>query len=286
MKIKTEDSVYLIPIKNGICSLVSDCTEDLINCLTSYFINKKKSKCVILDDEEDLIKYNDVAFIYIPNNEDLKQVFSLKPKTLINNELTIFIENNQEMFSSIENVREQLIELLTDQGMFKLRKIMQKNIDNEIKFTVDDFDITRILQSISIDAEELTIQQMYMALYNLLLYVNRDKFCLVYIDFELDESTINWLYTIKNKNTLLLIKNELINTRDKEIIDYILIENNSNLIKKIEISKRQINDLVYGFHPYILKNLEYQTEKIRSLMSGFMQNDASFLIKFADYATL
>lgn len=286
MKIKTEDSVYLIPIKNGICSLVSNYTEDLINCLSSYFINKKKTKCVILDDEEDLIKYNDVAFIYIPNNEDLKQVFSLKPKTLINNELAIFIENNQEMFSSIENVREQLIELLTDHGMFKLRKIMQQNIDNEIKFTVDDFDIARILQSISIDVEELTVQQMYMALYNLLLYVNRDKFCLVFIDFELDGSTINWLYKIKSSNILLLIKNESINTRDKEIIDYILIEKNSNLIEKIEISKRQINDLIYGFHPYILKNLEYQTEKIRSLMSEFMQNDISFLIKFADYTTL
>lgn len=286
MKIKTEDSVYLIPIKNGICSLVSDYTADIVNCLSSYFINKKKTKCVILDNEEDLIKYNDVAFIYIPNNEDIKQVFSLKPKTLINSELTIFIENNQEMFSSIENVREQLIELLTDQGMFKLRKIMQQNIENEIKFTVDDFDITRILQSISIDIEELTIQQMYMALYNLLLYIGRDKFCLLYIDFELDESTINWLKSIKSDNILLLIKNESINTRNKDVIDYILIEKNSDSIEKIEISKNQINDLVYGFHPYILKNLEYQTEKIRSLMRGFMQNDTSFLIKFADYKTL
>ena len=286
MKIKTEDSVYLIPIKNGICSLVSDYTADIVNCLSSYFINKKKTKCVILDNEEDLIKYNDVAFIYIPNNEDIKQVFSLKPKTLINSELTIFIENNQEMFSSIENVREQLIELLTDQGMFKLRKIMQQNIENEIKFTVDDFDITRILQSISIDIEELTIQQMYMALYNLLLYISRDKFCLLYIDFELDESTINWLKSIKSDNILLLIKNESINTRNKDVIDYILIEKNSDSIEKIEISKNQINDLVYGFHPYILKNLEYQTEKIRSLMRGFMQNDTSFLIKFADYKTL
>ena len=282
MKIKTEDSVYIIPIGSGICSLVSNYTEDIINCFNSYFVNKKKNKCVILDEEDDLIKFNDVAFIYIPNNEDLKQIFNLKPKTLVNNELTAFIGNNQEMFSSIENIREQLIELFTDQGMFKIKKIMQHNIDGKINFIMDDFDVARILQSISIDIEQLTIQQMYMALYNLLLYVNRDKFCVVYIDFELDEATINWLRSISDQNILLLIKNETILTRDKEIINYLLIENNIDSIQKIEVNKNQINDFIYGFHPYVLKNIEYQTEKIQSLLKGFSQKDTSFLIKFAD----
>lgn len=282
MKIKTEDNVYIIPIGSGICSLVSNYTEDIINCFNSYFVNKKKNKCVILDEEDDLIKFNDVAFIYIPNNEDLKQIFNLKPKTLVNNELTAFIENNQEMFSSIENIREQLIELFTDQGMFKIKKIMQHNIDGKISFIIDDFDVARILQSISIDVEQLTIQQMYMALYNLMLYVNRDKFCVVYIDFELDEATINWLRSISDQNILLLIKNETILTRDKEIINYLLIENNIDSIQKIEVNKNQINDFIYGFHPYVLKNIEYQTEKIQSLLNGFSQKDTSFLIKFAD----
>ncbi len=286
MKIKTEDSVYLIPIRNGICSLVSDYYEELINCFTSYFVNKKKNKCVILDDEDDLIKFDDVAFVYIPYGEDLKQIFSFKSKTLINNELSCFIENNQEMFKSIESLREQLIELLTDKGMFRLKRIMQYNINAEINFIVDDFNITRILQSISIETEDLTTQQMYMALYNLSLFVNRDKYCVLYIDFELDDTTVNWLMRLKDKNILLLIKNQCIKSNYKDFIDYILVERNSELIEKMEISREQIKNLIYGFHPFVLGNLDYQTEKILSLMKGFIDLDTSFLIKFADYTFL
>ncbi len=287
MKIKSDENIYIIPIENGICSIASDYLNDMIDCLTSYFVNRKKNKCVIVDAEDDLIKYDDVSFVYIPRDIDLKQIFEFKPKTLINSEFSEFIENNQEMFKSIEMLREQIIELLTDQGMYKLKKIMQQNLNCDLQFMIDDFDISRFLQSISIDAEELSEQKMYMALYNLLFYVNREKYCIAYIDFDVNEEVNDWLASLKeNKNILLLIKNESIISRDKEFIDYMLIESNKDFMEYIEISRRQINDLIYCFHPYVLRNIVYQTEKNQSLVSGFTDKNTTFLIKFASQHAL
>ena len=223
MKIKSEENVYIIPDLNGACAISSSYVDDIVQCLFSYFVAKKKNKCVVIDEDGDLMKNDSVSFIYIPKDDDLTPLFNLKPKTLINSEIVSFIGTNQEMFKSIEMIRNGLIEMLTDQGMIKIRKIMQKHIENNINFIIDDFDLSRILQSISIEGEELTTQQKYMSLYNLLLYLSKDSYCVVYIDFEIDETTLKWIKSNKQDNILFLINNEAISTNVNDEIDYFLI---------------------------------------------------------------
>ena len=54
----------------------------------------------------------------------MNSVYGFKPKTEFNTELSHFIEENQEQYTSIEMIRINLKELLTDRGMFRFRKIL------------------------------------------------------------------------------------------------------------------------------------------------------------------
>ena len=233
MKIKSEENVYIIPDLNGVCAISSPYIEDIVQCLVSYFVAKKKNRCVVIDEDGDLVKNDSVSFIYISKDDDLTSLFNLKPKTLINSELINFIGSNQEMFKSIEIIRNGLVETLTDQGIIKIRKIMQNHIENIIEFVIDDFDLSRILQCLSVESEELSIQQKYMSLYNLLLYLNKDNYCIVYIDFEIDETTLKWIKANKQNNILFLINNEAISTVNNDEIDYLIIESNQDFLEKV-----------------------------------------------------
>ena len=281
MKIKSEENVYIIPDLNGACAISSPYIEDIVQCLVSYFVAKKKNRCVVIDEDGDLVKNDSVSFIYISKDDDLTSLFNLKPKTLINSEMINFIGSNQEMFKSLEIIRNGLSETLTDQGMIKIRKIMQNHIENNIEFVIDDFDLSRILQCLSVESEELSIQQKYMSLYNLLLYLNKDNYCIVYIDFEIDETTLKWIKANKQNNILFLINNEAISTVNNDEIDYLIIESNQDFLEKVEVDCKLKNSILYCFHPYILKNFEYQTEKNKQIMLDFQDEKTSFLIEFA-----
>lgn len=281
MKIKSEENVYIIPDLNGACAISSPYIEDIVQCLVSYFVAKKKNRCVVIDEDGDLVKNDSVSFIYISKDDDLTSLFNLKPKTLINSEMINFIGSNQEMFKSIEIIRNGLSETLTDQGIIKIRKIMQNHIENNIEFVIDDFDLSRILQCLSVESEELSIQQKYMSLYNLLLYLNKDNYCIVYIDFEIDETTLKWIKANKQNNILFLINNEAISTVNNDEIDYLIIESNQDFLEKVEVDCKLKNSILYCFHPYVLKNFEYQTEKNKQIMLDFQDEKTSFLIEFA-----
>lgn len=281
MKIKSEENVYIIPDLNGACAISSPYVEDIVQCLVSYFVAKKKNRCVVIDEDGNLVKNDSVSFIYISKDDDLTSLFNLKPKTLINSELINFIGSNQEMFKSIEIIRNGLVETLTDQGIIKIRKIMQNHIENNIEFVIDDFDLSRILQCLSVESEELSIQQKYMSLYNLLLYLNKDNYCIVYIDFEIDETTLKWIKANKQNNILFLINNEAISTVNNDEIDYLIIESNQDFLEKVEVDCKLKNSILYCFHPYVLKNFEYQTKKNKQIMLDFQDEKTSFLIEFA-----
>ena len=109
MKIKYEDHTCILPVSTGM-HLVYDSSgeSDFLECLISYFGQKKKTKCIVLDDEDDLIAPKDAELIYF-SNKDMNSIFGFKPKTEFNNELTHFIEDNQEQYTSIERIRSDQI---------------------------------------------------------------------------------------------------------------------------------------------------------------------------------
>lgn len=280
MKVKNESLVYNIPIQSGVCVITGKEVENLNELLTNYFVRKKKNSCIVLDEDGDLIKNDDVSYIHVASTEDLLDVFEMKPKTLLNSELTEFINKNQECFKSIEEIRNQSHELLTDNGMYKLKKILGRGIDSEVEFEIDDFNVSRLLQTLALNVERLTRQQQFILLYNLSIYINRNKYCIVYIDFEIDGGTLEWLKEIKSDNILFLINNNFRNVELADYIDAMLIPSKYDFVNVIEFETSLANKLSYCLNPYVLENYDYQTEKNRLIIDDFRDDRSTFLIKF------
>lgn len=280
MKVKNESLVYNIPIENGVCVIAGNETKNLIEYLTNYFVRKKKNTCIVLDEDGDLIKNDEVELIYVPSTENLIDIFEMKPKTMLNTEITDFINTNQICFKSVEAIRNLSYELLTDNGMYKLKKIMQRGTDIKIEYDIDDFNVSRLVQMIGINIERLSLQQQFIVLYNILLYVNRNQFCVVYIDYKIDEETLEWINNVKSDNILFLLDNSSINTELTETIDMMLILSKFDFVNEIEYDTNLIDNLSYCLNPYILKNYAFQTEKNRSIIDDFTDDEATFLIKF------
>lgn len=286
MKIKTDEAVYNLPINNGICNIASPFINNLIECLDSYFIGKKKNKCVVIDDEGDLIKSNDIEFIYIPENTDIEQILEFKPKTILNNEFCLFIDNNQEKFTSIDKIRNLSYELLTDSGVYKLLSIMKSNTSINLSIELDDFDVSRLLQMLSIKGDNLTKQEKFIILYNLLLYETRNKYCIVYIDFQVDDTVMDWVNKIKDDNKIILINNNKLETSNLDCIEYMLILSDKDFVETVEENINIIYNLSYCFHPYILRNIDQQNEKNIKIINKFSDSESTFLIKFATNNTI
>ena len=196
MIIKDEEHYFFVPNSglNIICE--REYKHDLINDLYSYFNQKKKNKCVVLDDDNNVISNKDVEFIYISYNENLDGIFDFKLKTMLNNELSLFIESNNEMFTSIERIRLDIYELLSDTGMFKFIQILENGLDIKIDLTPLNFTLSKILQTLQIECSSLNKIQQLLILYNLLLYLNRNSFNIIYLDFPINDYCIKWLNSI------------------------------------------------------------------------------------------
>lgn len=281
MKIKSEEFQFVIPIDNGIALLVSEYKNELIELLTSYITNGKKNKCTITDDDGDLINPKDFAFIYISNGDNIDEIFDFKPKTMLNNEISSIIGENQEMFSSIETIRNGFENLLSDVGMFKIIKILISNTDLSVEFDINNFDLTKLLQTLCINTEILSRQKKMIMLYNMLLYLNRNKFCIIYIDFEVDDYVIEWINKSRSDDLMILIENSNKLTLCDNCIESLLILRNSQDIIIEEADKKIINRLSYCLHPYVSRNLIYQSEKNRNLIKEYAFTKQTLLIKFS-----
>ena len=281
MKIKTEYKTFVIPINNGMHLIYENgYKNELIDCLNNYFGLKKKNKCVILDDDEEIINQKEAQFIYISSKEDINSIFEFKSKTLLNTELEKMIEENQTMYKSLENIRSSIRELLTDEGMYKFLKIIKKGPNAEIKVSMDNFSISKILQSLKIDVEETNDYLKYIFLYNLLIYINRKKFSIVCIDFKVNEEVAEWIKMIKNDNTIILVSNDSLKGNLAEAFDSIIVLSEYDYLETLEFDKAFANAVSYIMNPIVLNNIEYQNEKIIEIMRFFEDKNASFLVKF------
>ena len=151
MKIVTDESTYIIPIIDNKNIIVTNgYKDDLINCMYTYFVSKKKTKCIIYDDDGQTINMNEISFIYIPKDISLDNNLELKAKTIMNNEISEIIKNNPEQFLSIDNIRKDLHELESDKGMIKIRKILSKGLNQMINIEQKEMNVNSLLQMLSI----------------------------------------------------------------------------------------------------------------------------------------
>ena len=127
MKIKTNKNTFILPDK-GLHLLAADqYSDELIECLTTFINQRKKTKCIIYDSEGDMIEPKTAGFVYIPSAETIESWFGFKPKTLLNSELVKMIEFNSEMFGSLDAFRADLKDFITDSGMYSFKRILQQD---------------------------------------------------------------------------------------------------------------------------------------------------------------
>ena len=233
-----------------------------------------------MDDDHELISPKDVQFVYISSKEDISSIFDFKPKTLLNSELEKFINENPESYRSIESVRNYLRELLTDEGMYKFMNILGNGISIDLELKTTNFTVSKLLQSLKFETDQMTIQQQLIILYNLLLYVSRNQFTIVYIDFEIDSESMEWLKGIQSPNRIILVSNEAIDDNYAEEFDSMIVLTTNDFVETLEIDKNKANIISYVLHPIVLKHPEYQIEKIIQILSLFEDKSSTFYVEF------
>lgn len=281
MKIKYDDHTIVLPVESGL-HLIYDYTKsrEFLECLLSYFGQKKKTRCIVLDDEDDLISPKDVELIYF-SDKDMNSVYGFKSKTEFNTELSHFIEENQEQYTSIEMIRINLKELLTDRGMFRFRKILTSGTNMNLEISTANFEVSKILQNLLINSDDLTEQEQMITLYNLYNYIYRKSFRIIYIDFEVDDITMEWLNSIRSKDALILVENTSTTASYATEFDSLIALSNTDFVEKVKLPRVVAPQISYLFHPIVLKHPAYQNEIIFDLYTYFRDFDRTFMVEFA-----
>lgn len=280
MKIKTDEYNYLLPLKTGINILIeNDCSEEIITCLISYFGNKKKTSCSILDDDNNIILPKEFEFIYIPSKENIINNYHFKEKSVINNYLSELINKHPELFNSIDRVRQDIEYLLTDSGIYNLKRIMNKNLDININIDIEDFDISSILEMLYITNEGIDKSEMVASIYNILMtdtaIVNR----IIYIDFPIKDKLMRWINNLDNKDIIIINSTSIIEEFRLSNCSAIIISE-GELFNEIDLSCDDLGRFIYMTKPYIINNISYQKEENILFLTNFTDKNTTYLVNF------
>lgn len=282
MKIVSDNKIFVIPVgemNKETIVVPSGNKELLVDCLNSYFVQKKKTKCEIFDDDC-IMKMDDLNFIYISDDISFQNNLDLKAKTIVNNELSQIIKNNPDMFRSFDNVRENLNAISNDPGMIKICEILGIGLDKKIEINLNDFSIGLLLQMYSLDNEDFTDSEREIIIANLLSFVSKDKPCLMYIDKTVDIKVQKWINSLSD-NVYVLIDNEKIYNNINNP-DLLILSGNDHLSVCNE-NTETIEILMYMNHPLIQSNISKQNEKNISKYYEYCDDETTFFIKNSYY---
>lgn len=284
MKIIHEESVYLIPEDNNIVVLAGAKQKDIIDCFTNQFVKKKRNYCKVLDSENQLIKPIELNFVYYPYGSDINSNFEFGTKSIFNIETTNLMQENENDFKSFELIREGLRSLTTDYGMYKLREILTRNIGCNIDLEISDFDISKFLSMLGVNVDDISVDKQYIMVYNLLLFVSRNQFNVVYIDFPITQTVLKWLKSFDQDNILFLLNNDNMACDSIEELEKVamLIISNKDYVEKYEYDLNQFNNISYIQNPYTILHKQQQTEKNIRLMEQFEDKNTTFYLTFND----
>jgi len=287
VKIIHEKSVYLIPEDNNIVVLAGAKQKDIIDCFINQFVKKKRNYCKVLDSENQSIKPTELNFIYYPYGSDINSNFEFGTKSIFNIETTNLIQENENDFKSLEFIREGLRNLTTDHGMYKLREILTRNIECNINFEMSNFDVSKFLSMLDISLDDVSNGERYVMVYNLLLFINRNQFNVIYIDFPITQTVLKWLKSFDQDNILFLLNNDYIvcdSIKELEKLS-MLIVSDKDYIEKYEYDLNQFNNISYIQNPYTMLHKQQQTEKNIRLMEQFEDKNTTFYLTFNDTYT-
>lgn len=175
-------------------------------------------------------------------------------------------------------------DLLTDKGFYEFQKIINRGVDNYAQIEMNDFNIGAILQMLQVNVQEVSSEDKYKMVYNLMLYLNKDKTNLVYLDFPVTSSVFSWIEKVKTPNTYFFIDNEGIenfNFETREKINFIKLSK-CDFKEEFDIRLEDISRLSYIFHSFIQKNIDQQSQKNIDLYHLFSDENTTFLLKTND----
>lgn len=277
----------MIPEDNNIVVLAGSEQKDIIDCFTNQFVKKKRNYCKVLDSENQPIKPTELNFIYYPYGSDINSNFEFGTKSIFNIETTNLIQENEKDFKSFELIREGFRNLLTDHGMYKVREILKRNIECNIDLEISDFEVSKFLSMLDINIGEIPVDQQYIMVYNLLLFINRNQFNVVYIDFPITQTVLKWVKSFDQDNILFLLNNDrMVCDSVRELDKFaMLIVSDKDYIEKYEYDSNQFNDISYIQNPYTMLHKWQQTEKNIRLMEQFEDKNTTFYLTFNDTYT-
>lgn len=261
----------MIPEDNNIVVLAGSEQKDIIDCFTNQFVKKKRNYCKVLDSENQPIKPTELNFIYYPYGNDINSNFEFGTKSIFNIETTNLMQENENDFKSFELIREGFRNLLTDHGMYKLREILTRNIGCNINFEISNFDMSKFLSMLDINVDDISVDKQYIMVYNLLLFINRNQFNVIYIDFPITQTTLKWLKSFDQDNILFLLNNDNMACDSIEELEKfaMLIVSDKDYIEKYEYDLKQFSNISYIQNPYTMLHKQQQTEKNIRLMEQF-----------------
>lgn len=286
MIIKYEDSIYHLPESENIVLLSESIHSDnFLQCLFQYFEKKKKTYCRIYDNDNSLLSVDDVSFIYFPYGSSVNNEMQMKAKSNMNTELAQYIEMNPDWFYSVERIRNNLFELLTDKGTYEIERILSKGLMHHVDFRIEDFNVSQLLQMLNISFEEYSESEKYMIVYNLLMHVNRKKPKVIYIDFPVDLAAIRWVSIhAADPNNIIILNNEFIQNDALNELDQCAILHLSNFdyIETIDFDILELPQISYLLNSFIRRNIMYQKEKNIEFLRQFQDEMSTFFLRFSD----
>lgn len=282
MKIFKEDKIYLFPERKQKVILVeNDESTEFIKCLSEYFGRKKKNYCHVYSDDEQPILPNEFEFIFYSKLSNVETALNFHNKTILNQEITNFICENEKSFQSIARIREETNQLLSDSGMFRLQKIFEHGLNDHVWMKMNDFNVSSILEFLTIQEEGLSENEKILIVYNVLLYVSRFKNCIVYLDLPISYEVLHWMDSYKNQSVIFIINNYLLKCSAQNIADAAILKlSDKNYMEIYEFNIAEFLSISYVLTPFVQEYIEMQTEKNKNLYSQFMDNETTFYLEF------
>ena len=171
--------------------------------------------------------------------------------------------------------------------MYKVREILKRNIECNIDLEISDFEVSKFLSMLDINIGEIPVDQQYIMVYNLLLFINRNQFNVVYIDFPITQTLLKWVKSFDQDNILFLLNNDrMVCDSVRELDKFaMLIVSDKDYIEKYEYDSNQFNDISYIQNPYTMLHKLQQTEKNIRKMEQFEDKNTTFYLTFNDTYT-
>ncbi len=283
MKLIHEDAYYCFPEKASINFLVENNEKEaFIKCLSEYFGKKKKNYCKVFNDDEERVLYDEIEFIYLPYEKtSIESNLHFSTKSILNVEITNIIENNAEKFQSIDRIRNEMNQLLSDIGIIQLRRILSRHLDELLSIELNDFDVSKLLEMLFINIDEEHKEIAYMLMYNLLFYLSRDKNRMVYIDFPINDKVIEWMKNSSADGIIFLADNKF-QTDCIDLLDTctLIVMSNKDYVEYIAYDLTEFSSISYMFHPFIQQNIELQNKKIMEYYYQLNDKTSTFYLMF------